>query len=158
MDAETGTFLFDRDAFPDLFAALHARGYSVVGPTARDGAIVYDELVGVDDLPIGWTDEQEGAVYRLKRREDAALFGFNAGPHAWKKFMHPSGIRLTHARRENGEWRVEEETNQPKKYAFLGVRACDPLALAGGGEFLDREGARGVEKPEPKRSKAEGAR
>jgi hypothetical protein len=43
----------------------------------RDGAIVYDEVTTVTDLPIGWTDEQAGGKYRLQRRNDHALFGYN---------------------------------------------------------------------------------
>ena len=53
-----------------LVTALRARGYLVVGPTVRDGAIVYDELGSADELPIGWTDLQDAATYRLERRED----------------------------------------------------------------------------------------
>jgi sulfhydrogenase subunit beta (sulfur reductase) len=34
---------------------------------------------------VGWTDEQNGRTYRLKKREDEALFGYVVGPHSWKK-------------------------------------------------------------------------
>ncbi|MEP0323608.1 MAG: sulfite reductase subunit A, partial [Bauldia litoralis] len=71
-----------------LFAALRDRGYRVVGPTVRDQAIVYDDIATVDDLPRGWTDEQDGGHYRLNRRDDDALFGYVVGPHSWKKFLH----------------------------------------------------------------------
>ncbi|MEX5711212.1 hypothetical protein AB1484_23680 [Parafrankia sp. FMc6] len=39
-----------------LIDVLRARGYQVVGPTVRDGAIVYDEISGAGELPVGWTD------------------------------------------------------------------------------------------------------
>jgi hypothetical protein len=71
--------VLERHDFPSLFRALHAKGYQVVGPTVRDGAIVYDHLSGVDDLPIGWTDVQSGGKYRLERRKDEALFGYTVG-------------------------------------------------------------------------------
>jgi hypothetical protein len=58
-----------------LFEVLKANGYRLVGPRLRDGAIIYDELVSIDDLPAGWTDKQEGGKYRLRKREDGALFG-----------------------------------------------------------------------------------
>lgn len=35
-----------------LFEALCQEGYQTVGPTMRDGAIVYDELSNTDDVPI----------------------------------------------------------------------------------------------------------
>ena len=33
-----------------LVAALAERGYTVIGPTVRDGAIVYEEIVSADEL------------------------------------------------------------------------------------------------------------
>lgn len=56
-----------------LFTALQQFGYELVGLTIREGAIVYDTLRSVEDLPTGWTDEQAGGAYRLKRRNDQAL-------------------------------------------------------------------------------------
>jgi hypothetical protein len=50
-----------------LIGVLAGRGYTVIAPTVRDGAIVLDEVGGVADLPIGWSDEQEAATYRLHR-------------------------------------------------------------------------------------------
>ena len=50
------------------------------------GAIIYDEISSVADLPAGWTDEQDGGVYRLKKRGDGALFGYAVGPHSRSLF------------------------------------------------------------------------
>ena len=50
--------LIARQDLDALFQALARRGYRIVGPTIRDGAIVYDELGSSADLPAGWTDEQ----------------------------------------------------------------------------------------------------
>ena len=74
-----------------LFDSLKTRGYCVVGPTVLDGAIVYDELRSANELPAGWTDEQDGGKYRLKERNDAALFGYAVGPHSWKKLPLSAG-------------------------------------------------------------------
>ena len=65
----------ERVGLEGLFEALRADGYRLVGPRLREGAIVYDELSAVDDLPAGWTDEQDGGKYRLRKRADGALFG-----------------------------------------------------------------------------------
>ena len=43
-----------------LFLALRARGYRVVGPIVRDGAVVLDDLASAEDPPAGWRDGQEG--------------------------------------------------------------------------------------------------
>lgn len=113
-----------------LIKALLQRDYNVIGPIVRDGAIVFDEVRGASDLPAGWTDEQEGGYYRLKRRDDQALFGYAVGPHSWKKYLDPSQLRLWAATRENGQFRILGQAEPPKqRYAFLGVRACDLGAI-----------------------------
>lgn len=113
-----------------LFEVLKANGYQPVGPRLRDGAIVYDELASVDDLPVGWTDDQEGGKYRLQRRNDDALFGYAVGPHSWKKFLFPPVTRQWQARKtDNG---IEFSTGEQKapRYAFIGVRSCELHAIA----------------------------
>ncbi|MGH9679477.1 MAG: 4Fe-4S dicluster domain-containing protein, partial [Candidatus Acidiferrales bacterium] len=119
-----------REHLDQLFDALKGRGYQVIGPTVHDGAIVYDELSSTSDLPVGWTDEQEGGTYRLKRRGDAALFGYVVGPQSWKKFLHPPAVRLWQAKRSGKSFQLEEEKHAPSKMAFIGVRACELRAIA----------------------------
>src|SRR5262245_23963074 len=129
-----------------LVSALRERGYLVVGPTVRDGAIVYEELESADELPIGWTDSQEAATYRLERRGDDARFGYAVGPHSWKRFLFPPNVRLWHARRNgDGVLQVEEDAPDARPLAFLGVRSCDLRAIAIqdrvfiGGTFVERD-------------------
>jgi len=45
--------IMDRNSIDALFDALKRRGFKLVGPTVRDGAIVYNELGAVADLPRG---------------------------------------------------------------------------------------------------------
>ena len=124
------TALFDRGKLDQLLTALGRRGFKVIGPTIRDRAIVYDEIASTADLPAGWTDEQEGGTYRLNRREDGALFGFNVGPNSWKSHLFPATLKLWHARRgEDGEIAFEEEEREQVDYAFIGVRSCDLAAI-----------------------------
>ncbi len=108
-----------------LLTVLRSKAYQVVGPTVRDNAIVYDTLTSVADLPIGYTDEQDGGTYRLKKRADKALFGYAVGPHSWKKFLHPPITRLWQARREGDGFHITPENPATPKYAFLGVRSCE---------------------------------
>jgi ferredoxin len=124
-----------------LIDALARRGYRVLGPTVRDGAIVYDDLDSVDDLPVGWTDRQEAGTYRIARREDDALFGYAVGPHSWKRYLFPPRIRLWTARRDaDGVASVEEEPVDTTPLAFVGVRACELHAI----EIQDRVFIRGT--------------
>ena len=114
-----------------LVAALRGRGYLVVGPTVRDGAIVYEELEAGDELPIGWTEKQDAATYRLERRDDEARFGYAVGPHSWKRFLFPPRVRLWRAKRNgDGALEVEEDDPDTRPLAFLGVRSCDLHAIA----------------------------
>jgi sulfhydrogenase subunit beta (sulfur reductase) len=119
-----------REHFQQLLDALHDKGYQIVGPTVRDQAIVYDTLTSVADLPIGYTDEQDGGTYRLKKRADRALFGYAVGPHSWKKFLQPPVIRLWQAKREGNRFQVVSESQEAPKLAFLGVRTCELHAIA----------------------------
>jgi sulfhydrogenase subunit beta (sulfur reductase) len=126
-----------------LFDALRVRGYRIVGPTVRDGVIAYAELVGADDLPAGWTDEQAPGSYRLARRDDDALFGYAVGPHSWKRELLPPRVRLWQARRDG--LAIEEEPSESEPTAFLGVRPCELAAIAVqdrvflDGRYVDRD-------------------
>lgn len=117
-------------ALDTLIRTLASHGYAVVGPTVRDGAIVYDEIAGAADLPTGWTDEQAPGRYRLARRGDAAVFGYAVGPHSWKQFLHPPRYTLWRARRAHDGFAVEDATPPAPRYAFIGVRACELAAMA----------------------------
>ncbi len=113
-----------------LFQVLAQRGYTLVGPTVRDGAIVYDKIASPADLPIGWTDEQDGGTYRLRRRDDGAYFGYVVGPHSWKKFLFPASTRLWTADRSGKGFEVHTDPVDAPRYAFIGVRSCELHAIA----------------------------
>lgn len=135
----TASFVIERGDFGTLLTALAERGYTIIGPTVHDGTIVLDEVSAIEDLPAGWTDEQDGGHYRLARREDEALFGYAVGPQSYKKFQLPPRLTLWRARvEENGALTVEEEgeTAAPVRYAFLGARSCDLHAMGILGQVL----------------------
>jgi ferredoxin len=138
--------LLEQSGLDGLLEALVQHGYRLVGPTVADGAIVYEEIRSSADLPAGWTDEQEAGTYRLKRRDDDALFGYAVGPQSWKRLLHPPSITLFRARR-NGETELElvDETVEADPMAFIGVRSCDLHAIATldrvfiGGRYVNTE-------------------
>ena len=129
MSDNQSKFVLEHDNFEQLFDVLVGRGYQVVGPTLRDGAIVYDTLTSMVDLPVGWTDEQTGGSYRLRRRGDQALFGYAVGPDSWKRFLHSPVVRLWHATRRGDQFEIQEEPQDHSKIAFLGVRSCELHAI-----------------------------
>jgi len=125
-------FAADAGALAELISTLQRRGYRVVGPTVRDGAVIYDTIESVDDLPAGWTDEQKPGSYRLQRGKKRSLFGYVLGPHSWKRFLHPAEARLLRAERDGQAFRIlnDRPMENPPEYAFLGVRACELAAIA----------------------------
>lgn len=113
-----------------VFGNLRAAGFALIGPTVRDGAIVLDEIAGIEDLPVGWTDEQQPGHYRLKKSRDSLYFGYVVGPQSWKQFLYPPRLKLFSAKKNNGSWVLRPAENGAPRYAFIGVRACELSAIA----------------------------
>ncbi|WIM92935.1 4Fe-4S dicluster domain-containing protein [Actinoplanes oblitus] len=120
-----------------LFGALRDRGYTIVGPTVRDGAVQLAELDSADQLPYGWSADTEAGRYRLRRRSDRAVFAHSAGPQSMKDFLHPPRAQLWSGDRATGA--VAPAAPPGKRYAFVGVHPCDVAAMA----VLDRVLAEG---------------
>ncbi|WP_055493914.1 4Fe-4S dicluster domain-containing protein [Streptomyces sp. TP-A0356] len=119
-----------KDGMAALVDVLIGRGFTVVGPTVRDGAIVLAELESADQLPYGWGVELEAGQYRLRERPDGAAFANAAGPQSWKTFLHPARVRQWSADRVGDETVFTSDEPPPVRYAFLGVRSCDLRAIA----------------------------
>ncbi len=122
-----------------LIDVLAARGYTVIGPTVREGSIVNGPIRSVDQLPRGWGDEQESAHYRLRSRDDDAFFGFAAGAQSAKPVFFPTDELLWRGGRSQGRFTVVSEPEaagstpspvQDPPYALLGVRSCDLHAIS----------------------------
>ncbi len=112
-----------------LLDALKSSGHRILGPVVRDGAIVLDEIASADDLPRGVGQTQSPGRYRLRPRGDGALFGYAAGPQAWKRFLFPPSRRVFSAAREKRTFRVERDAGNDRPDAFFGVRPCDVAAI-----------------------------
>jgi len=122
-----GPAVFGLDGLDRLVTVLAGHGYRVIGPTVRDSAIVLDELDSAAQLPAGVGVETGPGYYRLRPRQDHAMFAHSAGPGSWKQFLHPPRRQLWSAG-PDGEFRPA--TSASPRYAFLGVRGCD-LAATG---------------------------
>ncbi len=128
-------YVLDRDGFDQLLAAIGRQEFRLVGPVIADGAICYADIESSADLPAGWTDEQDGGTYRLKRRDDDALFGYNVGPQSPKKYLFPATATLWRSAAGPGQPDAgpDEEANgsrAERPFAFIGVRACELRAIA----------------------------
>ncbi|AUX37499.1 MULTISPECIES: 4Fe-4S dicluster domain-containing protein [Sorangium] len=132
--AETGFHPGDRavlgrPGIAALLQCLREEGYRLIGPTLRGGAIVYDEIQGAEELPAGWTEQQEAGRYRLSRRADEALFGYAVGPRSLKHLLFVPRLRLVQLRRRGGSISRTDEPEAPPRLAVLGARACDLAAV-----------------------------
>lgn len=121
---------WNRQDLDKLIDLLRGDGYQVYGPHLQNKAIGYAEIASLDDLPMGWSDEQEPGHYRLQEQAQPTLFSYVVGPHAWKMFLKPPDEKLWSVNRGEQDITAEEPPVAPKKMAFLGVRSCDLHALA----------------------------
>ena len=121
--------LIKEDKFDRLLKALSEAGYKIYGPVLRDGAIIYDEITSANELPIGWTDEQDKGRYRLKKRPDNAYFGYVVGAQSWKKYLFPPTATIWQAKKTGNGFQVITDDEKPSPMAFLGVRACELKAI-----------------------------
>ena len=131
--------VLDLDGLDRLIEVLEQRGWRVLGPTVRDGAVVPGPVHGVADLPRGVADDQQPGRYRLHPRDDAALFGFASAATSWKPVLFPSrqllwtGVRrrpdgaAAPAASDGFDASVPDEP--APRQALLGVRACDLAAI-----------------------------
>jgi ferredoxin len=127
-------FILERADFDSLLEALRRREYALIGPAAKGTAILWSEITAAADLPAGIGDEQEKASYRLRRRDDGALFGFTAGPDSLKKYLLPPSLAIVSSRVKRGLLEISGDgaggDMRRAKRAFIGVRACDLAAVA----------------------------
>jgi ferredoxin len=119
--------IIGREGVDRLIEVLLARGFKVLGPTLRGGAIVHGPIATTQDLPIGIRDEHGPGAYRLVPRADDALFGFVVGPTSPKATFHPAETTLWSGTADFGR---TDEAPASGRLAFIGVRACELAAVA----------------------------
>lgn len=124
------TEFLPRASFQSLLDALHQAGYRCVGPKVQDGAIVYDTLRGIGELPLGIRDAQAPGRYRLEQTASPRHFSWANGPQALKPFVFAPREPLWRSERSTGgEIHFSEIRPPADLIAVVGVRACDVAAL-----------------------------
>jgi ferredoxin len=129
---ETPVPLFlPRDRLQDLVDALRRSGRRTLGPRVRDGAIVYDSLTSVAELPTGVRDVQLPGRYVLEHSESGRQFAWATGPQALKPLLFAPRESLWRVvRGDDGRLEFREVLPDVEPLAVVGVRACDLAALA----------------------------
>ncbi|MGD9995905.1 MAG: 4Fe-4S dicluster domain-containing protein [Ilumatobacteraceae bacterium] len=117
-----------------LVRALRSRFDEVIGPVVHDGVIRLRPIASAGELPLGVTDAQEAATYRLVPSGTPLHFSYGPGPDSLKSLVHPPRSPVWTMHRRDGSIVVAPATHPSTTRAVIGVRACDLRALA----VLDR--------------------
>jgi ferredoxin len=115
--------------FNRLISTLQDSGYETIGPMVRNDTLSYEPIKALDDLPQGYTSEQERGYFRLNRGIHQRYFDATPGPDSWKKYLFPPRTTLFTAVSENGRWQESIPQDLNNKFAFIGVRPCDLAAI-----------------------------
>jgi len=125
----SASVVLPKPALQQVFENLQESGFSIIGPTLREGMVALDEIRTVEDLPRGLRDQQSPGHYHLRPAEDGQWFGYNLGAHSWKQFLHPPRVTLYSVNKNEGHWTLQRPEKVAPRYAFVGVRACDLQAV-----------------------------
>ena len=114
-----------RDALGVLLAALRDEGYTLVGPTVRDGAIVYREIAGAGDLPIGGAKLRAVAPTGSADATTMPCSATTSAPTPGRSGSSFPRVRQWEAHRDGTGFRIDAETPRAPRLALIGARSCD---------------------------------
>lgn len=127
---ESNCHYFKTEKLQELLNILQDGGYACIGPMVKDGAIIYDEISSVEQLPRGINDAQKPGSYSLSTKNGSKYFDWANGPQATKPLTFSPNEKLWRsARSMDGEINFSVPKQETKKLAVIGVRACDIAAL-----------------------------
>ena len=123
--------LIDVAGLQALIDALLGRGFTVVGPTVGPARSSTRRSRVSTSCPAAGVTSRTPGHYRLRRRDDAMLFGFASGAQSAKPVFFPTDEVLWRGERSGGEFTVQpdEQPARDAPYALIGVRSCDLSAV-----------------------------
>jgi len=131
---ELPLYLLTEPSFQTLIQNLLQEEFTLVGPqNDANLAIVYKEFESFDQLPRGLKDTQSAGHYRLEQTNLPSFFSqFTSGPQSAKNFLFPSLQKLFSIEKSknlNKAPKLIAKNFSKKKYAFIGLRACEIAAI-----------------------------
>ncbi|MEN8179507.1 MAG: 4Fe-4S dicluster domain-containing protein [Pseudomonadota bacterium] len=131
-----------RLGFQELLDQLRAGGYECLGPVEKDGAIQFQPIDGLQQLPKGVRNDQEPGRYQLQPSGDDRLFSWNHGPQGIKPLCFaPQEVLWSESRSAGGDCQFAHKFPDIEPTAVIGVRACDLAALAIQDQHFLQEGS-----------------
>lgn len=123
------TVALKKSAFNQLLATLEGMGYQPVGPRIQDETLQVGPVEALEDLPRGYTSEQEPGRYRLVYTGHPRYFDITPGAPGWKQYLFPPRSEIFSVHRKGKSWTIDEPSDPPPIYAFIGVRPCELAAI-----------------------------
>ncbi len=121
--------ILQKSSFHQLIDALRRTGYRVIGPVVQDGSIRWAHIDRLEDLPIGWRDEQRPSHYRLEHTDSSNMFDIVHGPESLKRQTFAPREPLLQIEKKNKGFSVQEIRPASEQIAVIGVRPCDLAGL-----------------------------
>jgi ferredoxin len=124
-------FFLARDALAQLFNQLDAHYDRIIGPTVKDGAVVYAELQSPQQLPAGFRDTTAAGHYRLEKEDSPRCFDWVSTPQGLKPwvFLPEESLWVLKPQGDGDQAGFSSCEVPVERLAVLGVRACDLAAL-----------------------------
>lgn len=117
------------DRLQRLIDELAGRGYEVIGPQVREGAVVLAPLGQATALPWGARDTQAPGRHALEIGEDSRAFGWVIGPTSLKPFIFKQQETLWQSTADASGQRRFAQVIEARPRAIIGVRPCDVRAM-----------------------------
>ncbi|MDH5217740.1 MAG: 4Fe-4S dicluster domain-containing protein [Gammaproteobacteria bacterium] len=119
-----------RKKLQELVDILTEHGYQCIGPSVKDGAIVFEPFSCVDALAKGYVDTQDAGRYSLTVSNLPTIFDWTVGPQGIKPWVFKPRENLWQAQKDsNNNLQFSEVKEESRPIAFFGARACDIAAL-----------------------------
>ena len=128
--ADRAKVMITGDGLQRLIDALAARSYKVLGPRVRDGAIVYDEIARVSDLPRVGLIARRRAVISCSGATIMRCLALPSARNRGSAFCILRSRRCGRLATVKAGLRSLAGYENPPKFAFIGVRACEIHAIA----------------------------
>lgn len=113
-----------------LFDVLRDAGYRVVGPRIDQGAITFQDVEAVDDLPVGVTNDNAPGRVRLQEIDSARHFSWSNGAQTIKPLVYAPRESLWQVKKTEQGIQFVPTVPTLKPVAVFGARACDLAALS----------------------------